>query len=186
MGRKSRTKREKREDRIRDSLNATQTTPQSGAKRAERIAELEDDIQRMCDGNALFGSAPGCPEELRQSHLEDILAFESVESGKSLFLGLQENGVSLPKPELLDEAQSLEKVTEIVGALARVQVFLMGFEDQSAREIYATLWEHTLREGCYLENRPAGVVTVIDVFHTCSQSELSDFLEDLCRSGTVH
>ncbi|MBZ5495756.1 MAG: hypothetical protein LAP85_05090 [Acidobacteriia bacterium] len=79
--------------------------------------------------------------------MEDILAFESVGSGTSLFEGLQERGLDLPLPEKLDEQQSAEKATEVLHALACLRVYLIGFENMTAREFYSTLWNQNTQEG---------------------------------------
>jgi hypothetical protein len=185
MGRRSRVKREKRQEQAQEVFKGSGRRSEAGPKCAGRIAELEEELRCLADGDAVFCPTENCPEEIWQSHLEDILAFESVGSGTSLFEGLQKHGVSLPRPELLDEAQSFEKVTEVVNALGRLRVFLTGFEDRTAREVYSTLWNQTLWEGCYVEKRLPGAVTIIDISHKMSREELLHRLENVNKSSTV-
>lgn len=181
MGRKSREHRERRERRLQDALK------ESGkGTGADRASELEEELKSLADGDAVFWTSGNCPAEIRQSNLEDILAFESVGSGTSLFEGLQEHGLELPPPEKLDERQSAEKVTEVLQALAGLRIFLIGFEDMTARQFYATLWNQTLWEACYVEKRNPGALTVIDISHRLSRSDILAFLEDLKRSSSIH
>lgn len=152
---------------------------------ADGASKLEEELKSLADGDAVFWTSGNCPAEIRRSNLEDILAFESVGSGTSLFEGLQEHGLELPPPEKLDERQSAEKVTEVLQALASLRIFLIGIEDMTPRQFYSTLWNQTLWEGCYIEKRNPGALTLIDVSHRLSRSDLLEFLEDLKRSGSV-
>lgn len=168
MGRKSREHRERRERRL------------------QRCAELQDELKRLKEGDAYFEAAPNCPPELRESHLKDILAFESVESGTSLFDGLQEHGIDLPHPETLDEERSASKVEQVVGALLDLQIILVGYEHMSARQFYWTLWNQTLWEGCYVRRKTKESFTVIDVSHSIPKSDIMAILEEAIKAGSVH
>ncbi len=169
MGRKSRDHREKRKMR-----------------QLDRCAELEKELRRLNDGDVLFGTAPNCPPELREAYLEDILAFESVESGTSLFDGLQQHGIDLPHPETLDEEQSASKIEQVVSALMDLQIMLVGYEHLSARQFYWTLWNRTLWECCYVRKKTPGAITVIDVSHSIPKSEIMAILEEAIKASSVH
>lgn len=143
----------------------------------DRAAELEAELKDMADGDFVSWNSPHCSDEVRISNLEDILAFESVGSGPSLFEGLQQHGVDLPRPETLDERQSAEKVMEVMQALAGLRIFLIGIERMSPREAYSTLWNETLWEGCYARKRNPYACTLIDVTHTLSHEEMLQILE---------
>jgi hypothetical protein len=186
MGRRSREHRERREKLALDARKGSGANGTPDPKHATRADELEEDLKCLVDGEAVFWTSPGCPEQLRESYLEDIVAFESVGSGTSLFMGLQENGMDLPPPEKLDEQQSAEKAIEVVHALADLRVFLIGYEDMTAGEFYSTLWKQTLWEGCYVEKQTPGAMTIIDVSHRIPRSEILGFLEELQRSSSVH
>ncbi len=186
MGRRSREHRERRERPAEDGWKNSGSNGTTDATHATRADELEEDLRNLVDGDAVFWSSRGCPNQLRESYLEDILAFESVGSGTSLFVGLQENGIDLPAPEKLDEQQSAAKAMEVLRALAGLRVFLIGFDDMTPREFYSTLWKQTLWEGCYVEKRTPGAVTIIDVSHRLSQSEILGFLQDVQKASSVH
>jgi len=185
MGRRSRELRERREGRIQKESGESGQGTTTDPKQPDRIGELEEDLQRLAGGEAVSWTAPGCPADIRESNLEDILAFESVDSGASLFNGLQDHGVELPLPATLDEFQSAGKVSEVLHALARLRVFLIGFEHMTAREFYSTLWNQTLWEGRYVEKRNLGALTIVDVSHSLSRSDWMGFLTELKKSGSV-
>ncbi len=154
-------------------------------KRSGREAELENELKRLHDGDLVYWASKGLPPEIRESNLEDIIAFESVETGTSLFEGLQQHGTELPPPEKLDELQSIEKVGEVLRALSSLRILLVGFEHMTAREFYWTLWNQTLWEACYIEKRNPGALTIIDVSHQLSRSDILQLLEGLKEPESV-
>ncbi len=168
MGRKSREKRERRETQ------------------SEKASRLEEDLRSLADGDVIFWKSPKCPAEVQESNLEDIIAFESVGSGTSLFDGLQQHGLDLPHPEKLDDQESAKKVAEVVKALEELQILLVGYSHMSARQFYWTLWNQTLWEGCYVKKRNPGGFTIIDVSHSIPQSEMLALLEEVTKAHTVH
>ncbi|MFH1574990.1 MAG: hypothetical protein ABIG68_13480 [Acidobacteriota bacterium] len=139
----------------------------------------------MVEGDAVFWTSGNLPDQIWESHLEHVLAFESVGSGISLFQGLQEHGVDLPPPEKLDEQQSAEKAREVLYALVGLRIFLVGFEGMTAREFCSTLWNQTLWEGCYVEKRNPGALTIIDISHSLSRQDWQRLLEELTESASV-
>ncbi len=158
-------------------LNETQKALQLAALKAE-LHQLE----------RLSRTVPADPRlKQRMAHLQDIIAFESVDQGPTLFEGLQERGVALDPPELLTDAQCAERSIQITNELAEVGVFLFGHEYMAPRDFYSTLWHHTLREGCYLKRRhsPASVV-MIDVSRQIPREVMQSFLEFLQGGGSVH
>jgi len=153
--------------------------------RQAAISGIEQRLFDISDGEiSSWTSGAGSAAE-RRTYLEDALAFEAVGSGPSLFEGLEAHGVELPRPEELAEQQSLDKLREIVEALAGVRVFLIGFEHMAPSEFYATLWHETLWEGCYVEKRHPGAMTLMDVSHSIPRSEIMQYLKELQRGGWV-
>jgi hypothetical protein len=183
MGRQSRKHRERRESR---TQNAYRCPDCADLEQASRIMKLQDEINDLADGKAMFGVAPDCPADAYESDMEDIRAFEAVDSGISLFIGLQMHGMSLPPPEQLDTIQSTQKVKEVTEALEDLRIFLVGFEGMTACEFYSTLYNQTLWEGCYVRKHNPGAVTVIDISHKMPQSKMMRFLDNLSKRISIH
>jgi hypothetical protein len=154
--------------------------------RNNRIHELEEELRRLSDGNIAFRMVNGCPPEVRRAGLEDALAFESIESGISLFDGLQAHGLELPRPEALDERQSAKKAQEVVHSLLELHIVIIGYEGMSARKFYKTLWNETLWEGCYVPKKYPGSVTIIDVSRSIPKSEILRQLDEMMREHSIH
>ena len=131
-------------------------------EQADRIKRLQENLKNIC-GRVFFGNSPDLPADVQEKDLEDVLAFEAVGKGISLFEGLQNHGIDLPHPEKLDEKQSRRKAREVLNALADLRIFLAGMDGMSGCRLYRTLWEQTLWEGCYVKKRNPDAVTVIDV-----------------------
>lgn len=166
MGRQSREHRERREKKM--------SVPAPG-----RAAQLEEQLKEMKDGDAHFWSSDNCPAEMRETHLEDVIAFESVGSGTSLFEGLEQHGIDLPRPEKLDRTQCTAKIEQILNALAALHIMLVGYERMSPEEFYRTLWHETLWEGCYVKKRNPLALTIMDVSHSLQQSDVMRILEEM-------
>jgi len=160
--------------------------PASDQQNAPSVEEMEEQLKLMADGDFECWTSKDSPEDIRKSNMQDILDFESVGTGTSLFQGLQEHGIDLPRPETLNEKQSAAKVIEIVQALACLRIFLIGFEHMTPREAYATIWNETLWEGCYFEKRNPEACTLIDVSHCLPREDVLRFLKELAGSDSVH
>jgi hypothetical protein len=186
MGRKSSAKRQRRKERVLKGEPETHGGASRDTAIPERIQEVERELMRLSGGRYRSRILPDISPQDRLSYLEDMLAFESVESGTSLFHGLEENGVKLPRPEELSEHQCGRKAMEILEALGNLRILLLGWEHMSPRELYSTLWHQTLWEGCYVEKRNPGAITLIDVSRSMSQADMRRFLEDLQKGSRVH
>jgi hypothetical protein len=184
MGRMSRLHKERRESRRRNASRESTGGRAAGKQSSDPIRDLEDRLKRLSEGE--FELVGDLPPEIREAHLKDVLAFESVGSGTSLFQGLEANGVNLPPPDSLDDRQSAEKANEVLGALAKLGVFLIGFERMTPREFYEKLWHETLWEGCYVEKRLPGALTFIDVSHSMSRADWRHFHKELKKLQSVH
>ncbi len=186
MGRSARRHRERREKLTLDARRNSGRERNPATTSVTRVEEIEEELRNLVDGDAVFWRSKECPDKTRESHLEDILAFESVGTGTSMFVGLQENGIDLPLPEKLNDQQCEEKAMEILNALADLRIFVIGFEHMPPRKFYSTLWHQTLWEGCYVKKRTPGAMTIIDVSHQIPRSEMLKHLEEMQRSSTVH
>lgn len=187
MGRKSREKRERRQRRHVDGQQPRWVRAQAERAAREEVCRLETELNRLADGEAVFGSSsPELSAEEEQTFLEDVLAFESVDKGVSLFLGLQRRGLKLPRPEELNERKSAKKVMQILDALANLGILLVGFQDLTPREFYSKLYHETLWEGCYVEKRQEGALTVMDVSHSMTRGDVEALMMKFQQPATVH
>jgi hypothetical protein len=152
----------------------------------DRINKLQDELRDLSDGNFQYNAPPDVSPDVMESHLEDIRSFEALGSGPSLFEGLEQNGVRLPSPDKLNEFLSIRKVNEIFRALGKIGVYLFGFEEMTPCELYSKLWHETLWEGCYVKKRTPGAVTLIDVSHAMTRSELNECMERLMQPARIH
>jgi hypothetical protein len=156
------------------------------AQQETRIKKMQDKLKELAGGLFTFEATPDLPADIVEANLEDIINFESVDSGVSLFDGLQQHGVHLPPPEELNEFVSVRKVNEIFHALEKLRIFLIGYEEMNARELYSTLWHQTLWEGCYFKRRYPGSITLMDVSHKMMQSDIRRHLDRMMQSSSIH
>ena len=55
-------------------------------EQADRIKRLQENLKNIC-GRVFFGTSPDLPADVQEKDLEDVLAFEAVGKGISLFEG---------------------------------------------------------------------------------------------------
>ncbi len=172
------------EERI--SMADLGTLHRQNRERGDRIKKLKEELNNMFSGDVVFRSSPALTADVEAEVLEDILAFESVGKGISLFEGLQQNGLDLPHPDEMGEFQSQLKAMEVLKALAEIGIFCIGFNGMSGRKLYRTLWNQTLWEGCYVRKRHPGAITLIDVSRRMPRAEIQEFLDGLMKQSTIH
>ncbi len=63
------------------------------------------------------------------------------------FQQLVDGGITLTHPDALPDAEVAAKLFEVIHALAQLRVYLEGTDHLSDKDLYATLWHDTLREG---------------------------------------
>jgi len=152
----------------------------------DRVKKLKEELKTLSSGDVVFRTSPVLSEDVEAEVLEDILAFESVGQGISMFEGLQKKGLELPHPDKLTEFQSQRKALEVLKELTEIGVFCIGFDGMSGRRLYRTLYHQTLWEGCYIKRRHPGAITLIDVSHKIPRSEMAWFLEGMMARDTIH
>jgi len=111
----------------------------------KRIKELRQKIREATGEEPVFGTSPDCPPEVEEAFLERVLAFETTPK-RTLFNLLGELGVELPRPKTLNDRDLTTKLWEVIHALLGKCVVLGNTDHLSDREMYAQLWNDTLRE----------------------------------------
>jgi hypothetical protein len=110
-----------------------------------RINELREAAREAAGGEMTEWESPDCPPELAEHFWSNVLAYEAA--GQTChFIQLEENGIELPPPDVLDDTTVPEKLWEVIHALARLNVFLSQTDHLSDRELYEHLWHESLRE----------------------------------------
>jgi hypothetical protein len=84
-----------------------------------------------------------------------VLACEREgDEGRPLLEHLRETGVHVPRPDELDDAALPGKLHEVIGALARLRVYLRSTDHLNDRELYRYLWEDMLPQPTLIDDNP--------------------------------
>jgi hypothetical protein len=114
-------------------------------KREERIAELKREAQELAGGEMAAGGMEDTPPEVEEGFWKHVVDYEKA-PWTTNFKQLEEAGMQLPAPEILDDEQLTKKLWEVIRGLALLRVFLDDTDHLSDRELYTELWSHLLHD----------------------------------------
>jgi len=110
-----------------------------------RIQELRQKIREVTGEEPTFGSSADCPPEIEEAFLKSVLAFETAPK-RNIFELLTETGMDLPCATRLGDAELTRKLWEVIRTLVSRNIILANTDHLSDRELYALLWNETLRK----------------------------------------
>jgi hypothetical protein len=114
--------------------------------------------------------------DMKEKILERILSMEEEEE-RQLFDYLEEDGVSLPRPETLNDAQVQDKLWEVIQAMAGLNQYLYHTDHLSNRQLYEALWNDILREEAFINPEDDSSVGYIDILGGCSEEDSQNRLK---------
>jgi hypothetical protein len=113
--------------------------------------------------------------DMKEKILESILSMEEAEE-RPLFDYLKEEGLSLPQPETLNDAQVQDKLWEVIQAMAGLNQYLYHTDHLSNRQLYEALWSDILREAVFIDPEDDCSVGYIDILGGCSEEDCKNRL----------
>ena len=115
------------------------------AQRQARIEELKQRIRDATGENPVFGTMNGCPPEVEEAFLRNVLAYE-IAPKKTLMEALVESGVSAPAPDDLSNTELSHKLWEVIHGLLSLRVSIGNTDHLSDRALYTLLYNETLHD----------------------------------------
>src|SRR5207253_4259562 len=93
--------------------------------------------------NPVFGTMNGCPPEVEEAFLKNVLAYE-IAPKKTLMEALVESGVSVAASDDLPDTELSRKLWEVIHGLIALRVSIGNTDHLSDRALYALLYNETL------------------------------------------
>lgn len=121
-------------------------------RRAKRLEELRAQVEAL---GGITGVMPGCPPEIEEHFLEHVLACERDEEGPPLIEHLRQEGVHVPRPDGLDDANLSAKLHQVIETLGRLRVYLRSTDHLTDRELYHYLCEEMLDQPTHISGDPS-------------------------------
>jgi hypothetical protein len=118
---------------------------EEGGNGEAEAADFVREGEEAGEGGELNWVSEECPPEVAAQFWLSVAAYEQA-PWTTHFQELVDAGVELPAPESLDDRQLAAKLWEVIGALARMRVFISQTDHLSDRELYVLLWDDILRE----------------------------------------
>ena len=145
-------------------------------KQRVRIEELKRQIREATGEQPVFGTMGGCPADIDEAFLRQVLDYETAEE-QPLLAWLQQAGVVVPSPDELDDSPLSLKLWEVIHALADLSVFLCNTNHLSDRELYGYLWSDELVEPVTLMPDKPEYSYTIDLVGSGSDEDLQLYLK---------
>ncbi|HEU4435428.1 MAG TPA: hypothetical protein VFR51_18730 [Pyrinomonadaceae bacterium] len=139
----------------------------------ERIAKLRQELEKL-GGSAI--SLESMPADLEEEFLRQVLEYETTEP-ISLFRLLENSGLEIPPPDLLDEASLTAKLREIVERMASLGAYVLHTNHLTDRELYCYLYADGLREEAVLFPENPSYAYMIDLTGSGSDTDNQTYLK---------
>lgn len=141
-------------------------------RRPKRTRELREQIEAM---GGMIGVEPGCPPEVEERFLEQVLACELEDEGPPLLEHLRRADVQVPRPDELDDTALPAKLREVIEALGRMRVYLSSTDHLSDRKLYRYVWEEMLEKPILIADDPHSAWH-FDVIGSGSEKDIAIYL----------
>ncbi len=109
------------------------------------IAEMKAELNELSDGMMEMHTSENIDQDLEESFLRNVLAYENAEQ-IPLRIVLERDGMVLPIPSDLNDAQVSLKLDELIQAMAKRRHYLGCTDHLSDRELYERLANISMEE----------------------------------------
>lgn len=136
----------------------------------DRIHELKQQAEQAAKGEMIAWESDKLSSEQSEQFWRRVVEYETAPSTTD-FQQLTDAGLELPEPEAMDDKQLTAKLWEIIGALARMRVFVSQTDHLSDRELYTLLWRDVLREETPMLPASPSSACHLDLLGGCSETD---------------
>jgi hypothetical protein len=142
----------------------------------DRIHELKRQVEHAAGGEMLAWESDSLSPDEGERFWRQVFDYEAAPSTTHFQL-LTEAGLELTAPEAMGDEELTSKLWEVIGALARMQVFISQTSHLSDRELYSALWRDVLREDTPITPDGADSAWHIDLLGSDSDTDTDLYLK---------
>jgi hypothetical protein len=139
----------------------------------KRIAKLREELEKL---GGSTGTIEDVPADIEEEFLRHVLEYETAQPITLLSL-LENAGLEIPPPADLDDANLHGKLLEIIERMASMGAYVLHTNHLSDRELYAQLYDDSLREEAVLFPENSSYVYVIDLTGSGSDEDNQIYLK---------
>ena len=137
-----------------------------------RINELKAEAEELTGGEMATFEADDAPPELVEQFWQNVVEYEKAEltSGHKQ---LAEDGLVLPPPDEVAEADLPDLLREMMARLAKRCTYVYNTDHLSDRQLYEDLWNEALNEAfADMPHTPGDGGWFIDILGGCSEEDI--------------
>lgn len=139
----------------------------------QRIDKLREEIKKL-GGNTV--SLQEMPADLEEEFLRHVLEYETAEP-ISLFRLLENSGLDLPAPDVLERGTVVIKLMEIIERMGSLGAYLLHTDHLSDHSLYEYLYNEGLREEAVLFPENPAYAYMIDLTGSGSEEDNMIYLK---------
>ena len=139
----------------------------------ERITKLRQEVEKL-GGSTM--SLESMPADMEEEFLRHVLEYEKAEPISLLRL-LENSGLEVPPPHVLDDEDVTTRLTQIIARMASLGAYLLHTDHLSDRALYEYLYRDGLREEAVLFPENPSYAYMIDLTGSGSDEDNQTYLK---------
>jgi hypothetical protein len=157
-------------------MSANHRDPGHHHDQENRIRELKHRVEELAGGEMRAWESDTLSIERQEEFWRRILEYETAPLTTD-FQQLIDAGVELPEPDAMDDERLTSKLWEVIGALARLRVFINETNHLSDRDLYSLLWRDILRQQVELLSPDPDAAWHVDLLGSGSETDTYLYLK---------
>lgn len=157
-------------------MTANHHSERGRGDREDSIAELKRRAEQTSMGEMRAWESDTLSSEEKEQFWRRVVEYETAPATNHL-QQLTDAGLEVPEPTAIDDEKLSAKLWEVIGALARMRVFICQTDHLSDRELYTVLWREVLRDEIPMMPDHPNAAWHVDLLGSGSDADTATYLK---------